>query len=435
MEACYSECALVILATAATRVVVRNENFRRLLLTFGALSDLGAVLSTEADFRGALSTVVAALRETLGVRDAALFTYSDKPSLLTSIAAEGFSNFPPLALIPLLPKNVHALGVLPRPVSLQQGDWTRFFTANGNVSPELFRHIAPLRAHSKLVGLVALGRREDDTNLGDEEVEALSTICSYVALAVQNDMLTKSLEVRIAENLKLMGSIHRFYDNALEAFAAAIDIKHTAIHGHSLRVGRYAALVGEALGLEPNEVAGVKAAGYLHDIGMVAVDKHIFGKPSALDASEFQEMADHTVVGHRIVSSVEFPWPSIPDVVRGHHERADGTGYPDKLRLEDVPLPVRLVAVADTFDAMTSERPYRQPMSVGSALSELVRLAPAKFDPNVVHGFLIQVRRDASGSNKQPFLDPRLMCNIGPTDVDFLASSLRGRTGGRIYSA
>jgi HD-GYP domain-containing protein (c-di-GMP phosphodiesterase class II) len=144
-------------------------------------------------------------------------------------------------------------------------------------------------------------------------------------------------------------------------------------------------------------------------------------------------MADHTTVGHQIVSTVQFPWPKIPETVRWHHERSDGSGYPDKLGQDDLPMAVRIVGVADSFDAMTSARPYRAPLSVGSALSDLVRLAPDKFDPNVVQGLLIQVRRDAVGSNRTPLLDS-MQVNIAAADIDQLAATLQHKVSrGRMY--
>jgi putative nucleotidyltransferase with HDIG domain len=308
-----------------------------------------------------------------------------------------------------------------------------FFSSNGNVAPELFKCIAPLRVGGKLAGLLALGRREDDALYEDEELDALWLLTSYVALAVQNHNLTQTLSQRVSENLRLLASLHGFYDNALEAFATAIDVKHVNIHGHSLRVARYAAAIGEAMGLDPNEVAALRSAGYLHDIGKVAVDKHLFGKPSALDPEEFRAMADHTVVGHQIVSGIQFPWPKIPDVVRWHHERGDGSGYPDGLLMDEVPLSARIIGLADTFDAMTSARPYREPLSVGGTLSELVRLAPQKYDPNALQGLLIQIRRDAVGSNRAPLLDERIALNIAPADIDQLAASLQHKlTRGRV---
>jgi len=158
------------------------------------------------------------------------------------------------------------------------------------------------------------------------------------------------------------------------------------------------------------------------------------GIRSAGVAAEFREMADHTVVGHQIVSGIQFPWPLIPDVVRWHHERADGSGYPDGLRGAELSLPVRIVGLADTFDAMTSERPYRESLSLGSALNEIVRLAPQKFDPNTVQALLLQVRRDTVGSNRVPFLKEGISEHIAATDIDQLAADLQHKVSrGRVY--
>jgi putative nucleotidyltransferase with HDIG domain len=415
-------------------VAVQRDNFRRLLRTVEALSDLGPELTAERDFPQTARVMLCTLLEAAGAREGALFLFSDKPSLLTSVAAQGFTMLPEPAVIPLLPKHVHALSAARGPVVLNSTTYDIFLSSNGNVAPELFKCLAPLKVGSKLVGVVALGRREGDSLYDDDELDVVGLLDSYVALAVHNHSLTQTLAQRVSENLRLMASLHGFYDNALEAFAAAIDVKHVNIHGHSLRVGRYAAAIGEAIGMESGEVAALRSAGYLHDIGKVAVDKRLFGKPAALDPEEFREMADHTVVGHEIVSSVHFPWPRIPEIVRWHHERCDGSGYPDGLAIEELPVPVRIVALADTFDAMTSERPYREPMSVGSTLSELVRLAPQKYDPNVVQALLIQIRRDAVGSNRARFVEERMALNIAPGDIDHLAATLQHKVShGRLY--
>jgi putative nucleotidyltransferase with HDIG domain len=415
-------------------VAVQKNNFRRLLRTVEAVSDLGPEITAEREFPQTARAMVSALMQAADAREVALFSFSDKPSMLVSIASEGFALMPEPAIIPLLPRHVHALITARGPVVLTSSSYSIFLSSNGNVAPELFRCIAPLKVGGKLVGMVALGRREADALYAEEELDALDLLCNYVALAIQNHTLAQSLAQRVGENLRLMASLHGFYDTALEAFAAAIDVKHINIHGHSLRVGRYAAGIGEAMGMEPGDVAALRSAGYLHDIGKVAVDKRLFGKPSALDPEEFREMADHTVVGHQIVSGVQFPWPRIPEIVRSHHERGDGSGYPDGLVMDDVAMPVRIIGLADTFDAMTSERPYREPLSVGSTLSEIVRLAPQKFDPNAVQGLLLQVRRDAVGSNRAPFLEDRTALNIAPGDIDQLAASLQHKIShGRMY--
>src|SRR5579862_1109763 len=413
---------------------VQKDNLRRLLRTVEALSDFGPAITAERELPQTARAMLPALQQAGGAREAIIFSYSDKPSLLTSVASAGFALMPDPAIIPLLPKHVHALTSARSAVVPAAGESDSFLSSNGNVAPELFKCLVSLKVGGKLVGVVALGRHEADGTYEQEEMDSLELLCHYVSLAVHNFALTQTLAQRISENLRLMGSLHGFYDNALEAFATAIDVKHVNIHGHSLRVARYSTAIAEAMGLESTEIVALRSAGYLHDIGKVAVDKRLFGKPGALDADEFREMADHTLVGHKIVSEVQFPWPKIPEIVRWHHERADGSGYPDALVLEEVPLPVRIVGLADTFDAMTSERPYREPLTLGATLSEIVRLTPEKFDPDAVQALLLQVRRDTVGSNRVPFLEGRIAESIGAADVDHLAASLQHKMNhGRLY--
>lgn len=415
-------------------VTGQKENFRRLLRTVETLSDLGPEMTAERDFTQTAHTMLSALMHAAGASEGVLFVFIEKPSMLNSVATQGFTLIPEPSIVPLLPRHVHALTTTQGAVLISNSSYDTFLSANGNVAPELFRCLAPLRVAGRLVGAVALGRRSEDSLYDEEGLQSLDLLCHYVALAVQNHALTQTLAQRVAENLRLMASLHGFYDNALEAFAAAIDVKHVNIHGHSLRVGRYSAGIGEAMGMDNNEVAALRSAGYLHDIGKVSVDKRLFGKPTTLDPEEFREMADHTTVGHQIVTGVQFPWPRIPEIVRWHHERADGSGYPDGLLNEDVPMQVRIVGLADTLDAMMSPRPYREPISLGATLHEIVRITPQKLDPAAVQSLLIQIRRDAVGGNRVPFLEDRSAGNLAPADVDHLASMLQHKvSNGRTY--
>jgi putative nucleotidyltransferase with HDIG domain len=403
-----------------------GTNLKKLLRTFEALTELGPELTADRDFRQTARTMLAAVMEAAGAREAVLFSFSERPSLLSSVDAQGFALLPEPSLIPLLPRHVHTLTAATGPVLLNSSTSDVFLSSNGNVAPELFKCICALKVRGKLAGVIALGRRSGDAMYEEDALEAFQMLSYYVALAIQNHTLGQTLAQRVSENLRLLASLHGFYDNALEAFATAIDVKHVNIHGHSLRVGRYAQSIGEALGMDPSEVASLRSAGYLHDIGKVAVDKRLFEKASKLDAEEYREMCDHAVVGHQIVSNVQFPWPQIPEIVRWHHERGDGSGYPDGLHADEMPQAVRIVALADTFDAMTSERPYRQRLTVGVALQELIRMTPQKYDPHALQALLIQVRRDAVGTNRIPILEPDVM-NLSAADVDQLASTLQHR--------
>src|SRR5271155_1127212 len=405
---------------------LQGTNLKRIFRTVEALAELGPELTADRDFRQTARIMLTAVIEAAGAREAVLFSFGERPSLLTSVDALGFALLPEPSLIPLLPRHVHTLSAAVGPVLLNSSSYDVFLSANGNVAPELFKCVCPLRVRGKLVGVIALGRRPGDEMYEEDALDAFEMLSHYVALAIQNHSLGQTLAQRVTENLRLLASLHGFYDNALEAFATAIDVKHVNIHGHSLRVGRYAQSIGEALGMDHTEVASLRSAGYLHDIGKVAVDKRLFEKASKLDAEEYREMRDHAVVGHQIVSHVQFPWPQIPEIVRWHHERGDGSGYPDGLHADEMPQAVRIVALADTFDAMISERPYRQSLSVGAALQELIRMTPEKYDPQALQALLIQVRRDAVGTNRLPILDPDSM-HLSATDVDQLASTLQHR--------
>jgi putative nucleotidyltransferase with HDIG domain len=412
---------------------LQGTNLKQLLRTVEALADLGPELTADRDFSQTARKMLTAILEAAGAREAVLFSFGERPSLLTSVDAQGFALMPEPSLIPLLPRHVHTLTAAAGPVLLNSSTYDVFLSSNGNVAPELFKCICPLKVRSKLVGAIALGRRPGDAPYEEDALDALQLISSYVALAIQNHTLSQTLAQRVSENLRLLASLHGFYDNALEAFAAAIDVKHVNIHGHSLRVGRYAQAIGEAMGMDASNAASLRSAGYLHDIGKVAVDKRLFGKPSSLDPEEFREMADHTVVGHQIVSNVQFPWPQIPEIVRWHHERGDGTGYPDGMHQEEMPQAVRIVALADTFDAMVSARPYREPLPLGITLQELIRMTPQKYDADAMQALLIQVRRDAVGSNRIPVLEPGVV-SLSASDVDQLASTLQHKVSqNKIY--
>ena len=412
---------------------MQATNLKKLLRTVEALADLGPELTADRDFKQTARAMLTAVMDASGAREGVLFSFGERPSMLTSLNSQGFALLPDPAIIPLLPRHVHTLSAAVGPVLLNSSTIDVFLSSNGNVAPELFKCLCPLKVRGKLVGAIALGRRPGDGLYEEDALDAFEMIGNYVALAIQNHNLGQTLAQRVSENLRLLASLHGFYDNALEAFATAIDVKHVNIHGHSLRVGRYAQAIGEALGMDPNEVASLRSAGYLHDIGKVAVDSRLFAKPSSLDPEESRLMRDHTVVGHQIVSHVQFPWPQIPEIVRWHHERGDGSGYPDGMHGDETPQAVRIIALADSFDAMTSERPYRERLSIGSALQELIRMTPEKYDAHALQALLIQVRRDAVGSNRLPVLEPEVM-NLSATEVDQLAATLQHRiTQAKLY--
>ncbi len=180
---------------------------------------------------------------------------------------------------------------------------------------------------------------------------------------------------------------------AIAAVGAAAEIKDRYIRGHQERASLWAAALAEEIGLSPERVRSIRIAGLLHDLGKVTVSERILNKPGKLTEEEFAKVKQHAPVGAMIIISEAETLQQLAPIVRHHHERFDGNGYPDGLAHEDIPLEARILAVADVFDAMTHERSYRKALSRTEAISEVERGAGTQFDPAVVKAFLALVKR------------------------------------------
>ena len=169
----------------------------------------------------------------------------------------------------------------------------------------------------------------------------------------------------------------------IEALALAIDANDHAAHDHLRRVQTYALEVGKDLGLSRDELEALRAAALLHDIGKLAVPEHIISKPGKLAPEEFEKMKVHPIVGAEILETARFPYPVVP-IVRSHHEKWDGSGYPDGLRGEQIPVGARILTAVDCLDAMASDRQYRRALPLDQAMEHVAKLAGKDFDPKVV---------------------------------------------------
>src|SRR6185312_1164422 len=418
-------------------VMDQNSKLVRLFAVLRAIADLGPVATADHEFSDAARQILERTMRAFDAEQAALLIFEGTGAKMACIAASGFPSLNAQMTLSI--------------AAAQTQQWVQARTSRVPVHPqdiqELFgsaqspflssiKCITPLRVSTGPVGALCLGSRKAQEPYGPAEIEGLEMLSPHLALVLHNQALAESLRHQIADNLRLLSSLHHSYDDALEAFATTIDSKDAHMRRHSVRVARFSAGIAETLGMNENEISGIRAAGHLHDIGKVTVDKSFFAKASTLRPEEFRAIADHTVMGHQIVSSVRFPWPQVPEVVRWHHERSDGSGYPDRLRQDELPLSVRIVAAADTFDAMTSDRPYRQSNTVHIACQELVRLSPVKFDSSVVQALLVHLRRDLEGKSAVRLLPQQKTAQISTSDLDKLSFDLVGKlTGNRVYSA
>ena len=249
------------------------------------------------------------------------------------------------------------------------------------------RRIArPLSACVRGVLEIARGRFGRELPLGARnEVGDLSYAFNH---------MSRELASYDRENRRLISELEAGYLSTLRSLVSAIDAKDPSTSGHSQRVSELAAGIGRELGLSPDALQALAWGGLLHDIGKIGVAEHILNKSGALSGPELERMRAHPVIGAEILRGVEFLKAAAP-AVRHHHERWDGTGYPDRLAGADIPFVARVVNAADTFDACTSVRPYQPPLTLERTLEVVLALRGKQIDPDVCDALIRMARRQA----------------------------------------
>ncbi len=217
----------------------------------------------------------------------------------------------------------------------------------------------------------------DEANaFGEEEMRLLRELANDLSYGIVN------LRNR-AERRRGTEQLRKGLEDALQAIAATVEMRDPYTAGHQRRVAQLAAAIATELGLDPDRVHGIRLAGTVHDVGKVGVPAEILSKPGVLTDIEFDLIKQHPGIGYEILKDVEFPWP-IVQMVRSHHERLDGSGYPDGLRGEQILLDARIIAVADVVEAMFLYRPYRSGLGMQAALDEIVGKRGVLYDAAVV---------------------------------------------------
>lgn len=239
----------------------------------------------------------------------------------------------------------------------------------------------PLWTRQRFVGMLCLGNKRTGEHFSKDDLVLLGTLSTQASLAIYNAQLFES------QRQALLGTI--------EALAHAIEAKDGYTIQHCERMTERAFALAQALRLPAREIENIRMGAILHDIGKIGIPDSILNKPGKLTPEEYEIMKEHPVIGARIVQSVG-PLTGVVSIVRHHHERFDGSGYPDKLRGTDIPLGARIIGVVDTYGAMTEDRIYRTAPGHAKAVAELTALAGKQFDPEIVFAYLrlLELRPD-----------------------------------------
>jgi len=384
--------------------------FRKMLHNLSALSDLAAETSSAHNFNEVTRASLHTLLGALAIPRGAIARYTTKPRQLKIVAAKGSTGAVGQRFA-LGRDEAERLADAPTPISVhaESNGLAGLVERHGELVKRLRADLlVPMIARGELMGLIYLSGKFTGEAYSKEDLEIVSAISRNIAIAFYNHRLLVSLKRKAEENRRLYAEMRQIYRDTVRAFGAAIDLKDTYTSGHSDRVARYAEAIAREMGLTGHELEHVGVAGYLHDIGKITVDRAIINNPRPLTEKEFGELNKHVTTGFEILSNIRHPWDEIAYMTKCHHEKVDGTGYPQGLRGDEIPLGSKIVTLADSFDAMMTDRPYRARLTLDRTLSDLRAQTGKQFDGEVIAAFCRLLLKEIKGTTRERVFIPMI---------------------------
>jgi response regulator RpfG family c-di-GMP phosphodiesterase len=380
---------------------------QKLVHTFGALADLGQEITDSSDVSEMVLTSLHLLLGALGIRGGAILEHIAEAEVLNLVAGRGVDNgfIEPLHIDESARNALQTAGLSalsPEQLATDKPELAelleRFKATSGAFGIQLF---VPMVVRGVLVGVVLLGSKATDEPFTTEECDIVFSMVRHIGVGIHTHRLLEQIEQRAEENRRLYVDLRTIYRDTVRAFAAAIDIKDKYTQGHSERVGKYSEIIAREMGWAEEEVEGIAIAGYLHDIGKLVVERDIINAPYKIDAKQSSELNRHPAAGYEILSPIHHPYTDIPLMAKYHHERLDGRGYPDGLTDKQIPLGAKIVSLADSFDAMTTDRPYKTRRSLEDVIVDFRYNTGKQFDCEVVLAFCRALLKEVNGESKE----------------------------------
>jgi HD-GYP domain-containing protein (c-di-GMP phosphodiesterase class II) len=378
-----------------------HQSNQQLIHTFGALADLGQEVANTGDFKEMVQTSMHLLLGTLALRRGAVVECGPADSL-ECVAAWGLEKSALEALriweeekAPLVDTDLKSLLLRNGSQNGFVGRYRETLVASG------IELIIPMVVRSQVTGFVLLGAKATGVDFTAEDFETVRAMTRHIGVGIHTHRLLEQVAQRAEENRRLYEELRAIYRDTVRAFAAAIDIKDKYTQGHSERVGKYSEIIAREMGWSEDEVEGIQIAGYLHDVGKLVVDRDIINAPYHINAKQSSQLSRHPSAGYEILAPIRHPYADIPLMAKYHHERLDGRGYPDGLVDEQIPLGAKIVSLADSFDAMTTDRPYRRRRSFEDVVHDLRENSGKQFDCKVVGAFARALLKEVTGETKE----------------------------------
>lgn len=374
----------------------------KLIYTFGALADLGQEIAGTGDFSEMVRTSLHLLLGTLALRRGAVAECVNGTSL-QCVAVWGLGDEVLREFAITDAEKLELINAEARDCLVRESELGFISRQPERLAGEGIELVLPMIVRGEVTGLVLLGGKASGEEFSAGDFDTIKAMVRHIGVGIHTHRLLEQVAQRAAENRRLYEDLRAIYRDTVRAFAAAIDIKDKYTQGHSERVGRYSEIIAREMGWSEEAVEGIQIAGYLHDIGKLVVDRDIINAPYHINAKLSSDLNRHPAAGYEILSPINHPYADIPLMAKYHHERLDGRGYPDGLTDEQIPMGAKIVSLADSFDAMTTDRPYRRRRSFEDVVRDLRENSGKQFDGKVVAAFARAILKEVIGeAQKKP---------------------------------
>lgn len=378
------------------------EERTKLIHAFGALADLGQEVANKNNFQETIRTSLHLLSGSLAIMRGGVARYSRFGHELNMLAVRGLGDEFPLSLSLCMEDERQFLANGLAPIETADARVLPFFQVyDRSFESRRIELFVPLVIRDEIVGAVFLGEKATGEPYTVYEKEIICAMGRHIGVAISQRNLMAEIERHSEANRKLFDDLRTTYTDTVKAFAAAIDCKDKYTEGHSVRVGRYSHIIATELEWNADQVEGAATAGYLHDVGKLTVERKIINAPYRINAKESAELNRHPAVGYEILQPIHHPYTDVPLAAKYHHERLDGRGYPDGLYDREIPYIAKIVNLADSFDAMTTDRPYKARRPAAEVVEDLKRNAGKQFSPELVTAFLKGMLKELTGEVKE----------------------------------
>ncbi len=392
-----------------------NLELKRALYNITSLADLGHEVTSSDNFTVKVRSLLYVIMGTFLAGKGAILLHERDRGLIVPVAHKGIDETGHLEL-----------AVSPESLLLMKNGTFGPGSGDTPALPLPYRNMldrtgtaifVPLWVRDEFIGAIVLGRKFTSEPYSPDDFELLGIIANQIAITLNNHALFTRLSEQLAENRRLYEEMRRIYHDTLQAFAAAIDAKDGYTKHHSQRVAKYSVAIARELGWNESDTEGIYIAGFLHDVGKIVINGDLLNKKEPLTEQELFELRNHPSLSYNIISKIKFPWKDVVGMIRHHHERFDGRGYPDAVTGEHLSEGARILTLADSFDAMTSNRPYRNGMGLKGALEELRKCRDAQFDGKVVAALCRVLEKEISGELPEPDILPHLDRDFDPSII------------------